>query len=411
MLAQMPTPTSGRSFNGSAILDDGPQDQETLKIDHRWGDKWTTTGMYGHQQTGEPGSAFWGPHGTIPADPSGTIAIPHDPLLLDQPDHRAEQHDGGRRALRLQLLPRTTAPTTPAASTPPRWAIPPSFTSVLTDGRVPGDHDERLQQHRPRRPQHHAASSARPPTPRCRSSWATTRSSSASTTGGCRAYAEAPNNGNFGVHAGVHAGAEPQHREQRRRRRVRQLPARLSRHRRRERGDARHLLHRLLLGVRRRTTTGITSKLTLNFGLRYEYEPGIAAEGQPVHGRLRSRRAVPGAGARDGAPGRADVCRRRRLSRRARQQPLNNVAPRGGFAYSMTEKTVIRGGYGLYWVPPITDIAEATIGARGYSASTTFLSSTDGGLTPGRHDVESVPGRHHAAAGQLARPGHRRAAA
>ena len=68
--------------------------------------------------------------------------------------------------------------------------------------------------------------------------------------------------------------------------------------------------------------------------------------------------------------------------RRVRQQPLNNVAPRGGFAYSMTEKTVIRGGYGLYWVPPITDIAEATIGARGYSASTTFLSSTDGGLTP-----------------------------
>ena len=73
MLAQMPTPTSGRSFNGSAILEDGPQDQETLKIDHRWGAKWTTTGMYGHQQTGEPGSAFWGPHGTIPADPSGTI--------------------------------------------------------------------------------------------------------------------------------------------------------------------------------------------------------------------------------------------------------------------------------------------------------------------------------------------------
>src|SRR6187431_1523291 len=70
MLAQMPTPDSGRSFNGSAILEDGPQDQETLKVDHRWGPKWMTTGMYGHQHTGEPGSAFWGPHGTIPADPS-----------------------------------------------------------------------------------------------------------------------------------------------------------------------------------------------------------------------------------------------------------------------------------------------------------------------------------------------------
>ena len=29
--------------------------------------------MYAHQHTGEPGSAFWGPHGTIPADPSSTI--------------------------------------------------------------------------------------------------------------------------------------------------------------------------------------------------------------------------------------------------------------------------------------------------------------------------------------------------
>ena len=33
-------------------------------------------------------------------------------------------------------------------------------------------------------------------------------------------------------------------------------------------------------------------------------------------------------------------------------------------------------------MPPITDIAEATIGARGYSAVTTFLASNDGGLTP-----------------------------
>ena len=75
-------------------------------------------------------------------------------------------------------------------------------------------------------------------------------------------------------------------------------------------------------------------------------------------------------------------------------QPLNNVAPRGGFAWSVTEKTVIRGGYGLYWVPPISDTGESAIGARGYSASTTFLSSTDGGLTPVGYDFESVSGRH-----------------
>lgn len=72
MLAEMPLPTNGRSFTGAATLDDGPQNQETLKVDHRWSNKWTSTGMIGHHHTKEPGSAFWGPHGSIPADPSGT---------------------------------------------------------------------------------------------------------------------------------------------------------------------------------------------------------------------------------------------------------------------------------------------------------------------------------------------------
>ena len=35
-------------------------------------------------------------------------------------------------------------------------------------------------------------------------------------------------------------------------------------------------------------------------------------------------------------------------------KPLNDVAPRGGFAWSVTDKTVVRGGYGFYWVPPIS---------------------------------------------------------
>ncbi len=150
-----------------------------------------------------------------------------------------------------------------------------------------------------------------------------------------------------------------------------------------------------------------TASLTLNFGLRYEYEPGIAADNDEFTVGF-DREAlfpvqVPGMELRgglmyagvDGNPTRQG-------------KPLNNVAPRGGFAWSVTEKTVIRGGYGLYWVPPISDTGESAIGARGYSASTTFLSSTDGGLTPVGHHLEPVPGRDHAAAGQLARPGHRR---
>ena len=40
MLANMPLPDSGRSFNGQATLDDGPQTQETVKVDQRWSSSW-----------------------------------------------------------------------------------------------------------------------------------------------------------------------------------------------------------------------------------------------------------------------------------------------------------------------------------------------------------------------------------
>jgi len=73
MLASMPVPDSGKSFNGQATLDDGPQNQETLKVDQRWTDRWTTTGMYAHQHTKEPGSAFYGAFGTVSGDPNASL--------------------------------------------------------------------------------------------------------------------------------------------------------------------------------------------------------------------------------------------------------------------------------------------------------------------------------------------------
>ena len=268
--------------------------------------------MYGHQQTGEPGSAFWGPHGTIPADPSGTIG--YRTIHFFSTNQIIVPNNSTAVAVRYGyyyfLGDGTNYDGGFDAST---LGYPTSFTSVLTDWRVPVDHHERLQQHRPRRPQHHAVRGAHRQRHRCPSSWASTRSSSASTTGGCQGYAEAPNNAQLRVHAGVHAGAEPQHGEQRRRRRVCQLPARLSRQRRRQRRDAGDLLHRLLLGVRAgRLPDHLEAVAELRHALRVR--AGHFRQGQPLHGRLRSRRAVPDAGAGNGAPGRPDVCRRGRLS-------------------------------------------------------------------------------------------------
>ena len=59
-------------------------------------------------------------------------------------------------------------------------------------------------------------------------------------------------------------------------------------------------------------------------------------------------------------------------------------APRGGFAWSVDPKTVVRGGYGLFWAPhQYPGISATSLGTRGYTAEDRpILSSTNGGLTP-----------------------------
>jgi hypothetical protein len=52
--------------------------------------------------------------------------------------------------------------------------------------------------------------------------------------------------------------------------------------------------------------------------------------------------------------------------------PALKVSPRAGFAYSMTDKTVLRGGYGLFWAP----WAYGANNSVGYSATTNLQQDT-----------------------------------
>ena len=62
---------------------------------------------------------------------------------------------------------------------------------------------------------------------------------------------------------------------------------------------------------------------------------------------------------------------------------LNGVAPRGGFAWSLSSKDVMRGGYGFYWAPmQFSGVGETAMGRLGYTATTTYLASIDGNRTP-----------------------------
>jgi carboxypeptidase family protein len=55
----------------------------------------------------------------------------------------------------------------------------------------------------------------------------------------------------------------------------------------------------------------------------------------------------------------------------------NNIQPRVGFAYKLTEKTILRGGFGRFYLNPTP-----TGNGVGFSISTPLVASTDGNRTP-----------------------------
>lgn len=69
----------------------------------------------------------------------------------------------------------------------------------------------------------------------------------------------------------------------------------------------------------------------------------------------------------------------------------NNVAPRAGFAYTLTSTTVLRGGAGLFYSPfGITNSDTGFVPGAGYSSTTPHLASLDG-ITPYRYISNPFP--------------------
>ena len=58
--------------------------------------------------------------------------------------------------------------------------------------------------------------------------------------------------------------------------------------------------------------------------------------------------------------------------------PKDNLAPRIGLAYSLTRKTILRGGYGIFWVPNYVSFALNPINDMVNAASTTYTGTVDG---------------------------------
>ena len=137
----------------------------------------------------------------------------------------------------------------------------------------------------------------------------------------------------------------------------------------------------------------ITNKLTVNLGLRWEYEGApTERENRNVRGfdpnaELRLTAAAQAAYAANPIPEIAPSAFKVRGglqfaaagSRGTYNPDMNNFQPRVGFAYQINAKTVARGGWAVYAVPALFDISG--IYQPGFSQPTSIVPSLDNGVT------------------------------
>lgn len=121
----------------------------------------------------------------------------------------------------------------------------------------------------------------------------------------------------------------------------------------------------------------LTKRLSVNLGLRYEYD---------VPRTERFDRVVwfnPAAKSPISAPGYPDLRGGLEFADQNKRAPYDpdkdNLAPRFGFAYRITGKSVIRGGYGMYYGNSLGRIRSVL--GPGYSADTSWNISLDSHFT------------------------------
>jgi hypothetical protein len=153
----------------------------------------------------------------------------------------------------------------------------------------------------------------------------------------------------------------------------------------------------------------ISDRLTLNLGLRYEYEGALEerynrntrgfdlATSNPIEARARAAYAaspIP-----EIAPNNFKVLGGLTFAdssnRAVWNADKNNFQPRVGLAYRLLKNTVLRGGWGIYAVPFII----AGVNQSGFSQATNIVPTLDGGLTfvanltnPFPSGIEEPPG-------------------
>jgi hypothetical protein len=131
----------------------------------------------------------------------------------------------------------------------------------------------------------------------------------------------------------------------------------------------------------------VSNKLTLNLGLRYELQGPYSER----YDRLTyfdpsvTNASVTGCSGVPGSPCQGDlflVKTGRNKSRSSLPLFKNNWAPRIGFAYALDNKTVIRGGYGIFYIPNFVSFNTNPYIDPVNSGTSPFFASNNQGLFP-----------------------------
>jgi hypothetical protein len=136
----------------------------------------------------------------------------------------------------------------------------------------------------------------------------------------------------------------------------------------------------------------VSSKLTLNLGLRYEYETGISEANNHFVVGFDTSAASPlaasvpslspkGVVQYAGVGGNPTACC---------NPSGTKFGPRVGVAYALNNKTTIRGGWGIFYAP-IRFADDASL-ALGYTQSTSYVASNNGNANPANSLTNPYPG-------------------
>src|ERR1035437_5914460 len=134
----------------------------------------------------------------------------------------------------------------------------------------------------------------------------------------------------------------------------------------------------------------VNHKLTLNIGLRWEYE-GPVKERRNVFPNFDTSvpNALAGPAGLPNLKGGYAFPGTNGIPNGVTDTDYKNLGPRLGFAYQVDVKTVGRGGYGSSEGPTVG--VGGTASGAGFSTSTSMVTSLDGGLTPASNFANPFP--------------------